>query len=214
MMNTDIQAEELLEMETQVQAALTETDILARYVSTILSPFVIAVPFVFLVAYAPNEPDALLSAALTLFFLSIGPLLYILIGMRLGKFTDFDVSVRSQRTGPLLFSSISSLIGYLVLATIHGPKNLESVLLIAVINSTLLLLISFWWKMSMHTMSLASAVTMLSMLYGYLMLPAFLLVILVSWSRVVLRRHTLAQVTIGSFMGIALTWLFLTLRGF
>jgi hypothetical protein len=29
-MNTDIQAEEHLEMETQVQATLTETDILAR----------------------------------------------------------------------------------------------------------------------------------------------------------------------------------------
>jgi membrane-associated phospholipid phosphatase len=186
----------------------------ARALSTILSPFVIAVPFVFLVAYSTNEPNALLFAALTLFFLSIGPLIYILIGTRLGKFTDFDVSVRSQRTGPLLFSSISSLLGYLVLATIHGPKNLESVLLIAVISSTLLLLISFWWKMSMHATSLASAVTMLSMLYGYLMLSAFLLVILVSWSRVVLRRHNIAQVTIGSFMGIALTWLFLTLRGF
>jgi membrane-associated phospholipid phosphatase len=146
--------------------------------------------------------------------LSIGPLLYILIGVRLGKFTDLDVSVRSQRTSPLLFSGISSLIGYLVLVTIHGPKHLESVLLISVINSTLLLLISFWWKMSMHSMSLASVITMLSMLYGYLMLPAFLLVILVSWSRVVLRRHTLAQVIIGSFMGIALTWLFLTVRGF
>ena len=30
MMNTDIQAEEQLEMDTQVQAALTETDILAQ----------------------------------------------------------------------------------------------------------------------------------------------------------------------------------------
>ena len=186
----------------------------ARTVSMVLSPVVISVPFVFLVAYATNEPDALLSAVLTLFFLSVGPLLYILIGMRLGKFADIDVSARSQRTGPFLFSSISSLLGFLALATLHGPKNLESVLLIAAISSMLLLLITFWWKISMHASALAGSVTMLSMLYGSYMLLAFLLLILVSWSRVVLRRHTIAQVIFGSFTGIALTWLFLILRGF
>lgn len=187
---------------------------IARSVSTVLSPVAISLPFVFLVACSTNEPNTLLFAVLTLFFLSVGPLIYILIGMRLGTFTDIDVSVRSQRTGPFLFGILSSLIGLFALTMTNGPRNLESVLLITAISSTVLLLITFWWKISMHASALAGAVTMLSMLNGIVMLPAFLLVILVSWSRVVLRRHTIAQVIIGSFTGIALTWLCLTLRGF
>jgi membrane-associated phospholipid phosphatase len=45
------------------------------------------------------------------------------------------------------------------------------------------------------------------------MLPLFALVALVSWSRVVLRRHTLAQVIAGSLAGIVLTPLILKVRG-
>ncbi|MBE3561919.1 MAG: hypothetical protein IMW89_22260, partial [Ktedonobacteraceae bacterium] len=71
----------------------------ARYVSTILSPSVISVPFIILVALyrASSTIVALGYALITLFFLSAGPLLYIAAGVRAGKFTDMDVSMRSQR---------------------------------------------------------------------------------------------------------------------
>jgi membrane-associated phospholipid phosphatase len=140
-------------------------------------------------------------------------MLYILIGVKSGKFSDVDVSVRSQRTGPFLFSIVSSLAGFFVLSSLHGSKNLESVLLITVISGIILMVITFWWKISMHASSLSGAITVLSMLYGKVMLPAFFLIILVSWSRVVLRRHTIAQVTAGTLMSIALSWCLLTLRG-
>ncbi|GAC1360904.1 MAG: phosphatase PAP2 family protein [Ktedonobacteraceae bacterium] len=186
---------------------------LAHLTSIVLSPVTISLPFIALVALSSHESNVLLSAALTLFFLSVGPTIYILLGVRSGKFTDVDVSVRSQRTGPFLFSIVSSLIGFFVLSFIHGSKNLESVLLITVISGIILMVVTFWWKISMHASSLSGAITMLSILYGKVMLPAFLLVLLVSWSRVVLRRHTIAQVAAGSLMSIALSWLLLTIRG-
>ncbi len=185
----------------------------ARLISIVLSPVTISLPFIALVALSSHESNVLLSAALTLFFLTFGPTIYIIMGVRSGKFTDVDVSVRSQRTGPFLFSILSSLLGFFVLDSIHGSKNLESVLLITVISGILLMIITFWWKISMHASSLSGVVTMLSILYGKIMLPAFLLVLLVSWSRVVLRRHTIAQVTIGSLVSIVLSWLFLSIRG-
>lgn len=185
----------------------------AHLVSIILSPVTISLPFITLVALYPHESNALLSAVLTIFFLSFGPTIYIVAGVRSGKFTDVDVSVRSQRTGPFLFSIVSSLLGFFVLAYIHGSKNLENVLLITVISGIILMIITFWWKISMHASSLSGAITMLSILYGKFILPAFLLVLLVSWSRVVLRRHTIAQVAAGSLMSIVLSWLLLSLRG-
>src|SRR5258708_4163591 len=68
----------------------------ARFVSNILAPTTISVPMVVLIAFykASSIANALGYAALTLFFLSIGPFLYILLGVRLGKLSDVDVSKR------------------------------------------------------------------------------------------------------------------------
>ncbi|GCE19499.1 phosphatase PAP2 family protein [Dictyobacter kobayashii] len=186
----------------------------ARLVSTILSPAVVALPFILLMAFSTNDQNPLLSAIITIFFLCVGPMGYITFGVMTGKFTDVDVSVRSQRVGPFLFGIASSLIGFLILHVTNGQKNLESVLLLVSISGMIMMLITFWWKISMHASALSAAVTALSMVYGRVILPAFLLVILVSWSRVVLRRHTLAQVIAGSLVGVGLSWLLLKSQGF
>ena len=54
---------------------------------------------------------------------------------------------------------------------------------------------------------------MLTALYGIIVLPIFVLLLLVSWSRIVLHRHTLAQVVGGSLMGIILTLVIIIIRG-
>jgi membrane-associated phospholipid phosphatase len=46
---------------------------------------------------------------------------------------------------------------------------------------------------------------MLTALYGNVILPAYRLLILVCWSRVVLRRHMTAQVIAGSLLSIFLS---------
>jgi membrane-associated phospholipid phosphatase len=188
---------------------------IARYISNILSPAVISLPLVLLVALyrSTSQAENLFYALLTIFFVSIGPLLYIVIGVRLGKFTDVDVSVRSQRTGPFLFSLGSCLVGLLVITQTHGPKNLQTLLIMTIISGSILMITTIWWKISIHASTLAGAVTLLTVLYGLVILPAYLLVILVSWSRVVLRRHTLGQVVAGTLVSIAMTLILLKIRG-
>jgi membrane-associated phospholipid phosphatase len=188
---------------------------IARYVSNILSPISVSIPFVFLVAlyHAQNTFAALSYASAVLFFMSIGPMIYILVGVRQGKFTDIDVSVRSQRSGPFLFGILSAFVGLLILSFFHEPKDLQTVMLAVIACGTILMLITLWWKISMHASALAGAVTMLTALYGNIILPAYLLLILVCWSRVVLRRHTTAQVIAGSLLSIFLSILTIAIRG-
>ena len=188
---------------------------IARHVSNILAPATISLPFILLVAFyqAQNQLTAFIYACITLFFLSVGPLLYILICVRLGKLSDIDVSRRSQRAGPFLFGIVSVMIGWLVLALTNGPRNLQTVLIIAVFSGIIIMVITFWWKISMHASSLGGAATMLTVLYGAVMLPLFVLLVLVSWSRVALRRHTVTQVIAGSLAGIVLSLVILKLRG-
>lgn len=186
----------------------------ARFISTILSPAIVALPFIFLMAFSNNQQNAFISAIIAIFFLCVGPMTYITIGVITGKFTDVDVSVRSQRIGPFLFGIGSSLIGYIFLHLTNGQKSLESVLLLVSISGLIMMLVTFWWKISMHASALSAAVTTLSMVYGKIILPAFLLVVLVSWSRVVLRRHTPGQVIAGSIVGAILSWTLLKIQGF
>lgn len=186
----------------------------ARYISIILAPPTISVPMVILVAlyHISNLTTAFLYAAVTLFFLSCGPLAYILLGVRLGRLSDVDVSRQAERFGPFLFSIASMTLGFFVLLELHGPKNLETVLLGTALIALVLMVTTCWWKISVHATSLSGAVTVLIALYGVPMLPAILLLGLVNWSRVVLGRHTVAQVVAGSLVGIVLTGILLLLR--
>jgi membrane-associated phospholipid phosphatase len=185
----------------------------ARLVSTVLSPALVALPFIVLVAFYHHQGNPLLSASIALFFLSVGPMIYIIFGVITGKFTDVDVSTRSQRTGPFIFGIASSFLGFATLTLTHGQKMLEIVLLLAALSGIIMMLTTFWWKISIHTSALSAAITMLSMLYGKILLPAYLLVILVGWSRVILHRHSRAQVTAGSIVGVLLTVVLLKWQG-
>jgi len=188
---------------------------IARYVSNILAPATISLPFILLVAFyqTQDQLSALIYAFITLFFLSVGPLLYIIIGVRLGKLSDIDVSRRTQRVGPFIFGIVSVMIGWLVLTLTNGPRNLQTVMIITVFSGIIMMVITFWWKISMHASSLGGVATMLTALYGAVMLPLFVLLVLVSWSRVALRRHTVPQVIAGSLAGIVLSLLILKIRG-
>ncbi len=187
----------------------------ARLISNILAPAPISLPLIVLVAlyHARNVLLALFYALVTLFFLSIGPFIYILIALRMGKISDVDVSRRTERAGPFLFGISSVLAGWLVLIISQGPRNLQTLLIITAVSGILMMVTTLWWKISIHASSLGGAATMLTAFYGAIMLPAFLLLILVSWSRVVLRRHTVLQVVAGSLVSIALTLLILKIRG-
>jgi membrane-associated phospholipid phosphatase len=187
----------------------------ARQISNILAPVTISVPGVLLVALynARSLASALFYACVTFFFLSFGPMLYIIIGVRLGKFSDVDVSRRKERIGPFLFGLASVLAGLVTLVLIKAPKNLQTLLIITAVSCIVMLVITLWWKISIHASSLAGMVTFLTALYGVIVLPAFLLVVLVSWSRVVLRRHTVAQVVAGALVSITLTSAILSIRG-
>jgi len=207
-----VDADEQLILEPQPKPVRAR---FAHLISTILAPSTISVPFIILVAlyHASNVREALLFALVTLLFLSIGPLMYIVLGVKLGKLSDVDVSRRSERAGPFLFGIASILLGWFALILFKGPENLKTVLMITAVSGVVMLIITFWWKISIHASSLGGAATILTALYGLVMLPTFLLLVLVSWSRVALRRHTVPQVIAGSLVSIALSLVILKLRG-
>ena len=205
--NEDIMLEELSPKPLHIR--------FAHHVSNLLAPVTISLPLIALVAFyqARDLFAALFYALSTLLFLSLAPAMYVLIGVRQGRISDIEVSNRSERAGPFLFGMMSTIVGLFILLITHGPKNLETLLFLTGVCGIVMMLTTLWWKISIHTSSLACAATVLTSLYGIVMLPAYLLVVLVGWSRVVLRRHTVAQVVIGALVSIVITMVIMKVRG-
>src|SRR5260370_23728928 len=140
----------------------------ARYVSHVLAPAPLSLPFVLLVAFyhTRDQLAALVYAFITLFFLSIGPLIYIIIGVRLVRLSDVDVSRRTERAGPFLFGITSVMIGWLVLLLINGPKDLVTALIITAGSGVVLMVTEPWVRNSIHASSLEGPEQGLTALYG------------------------------------------------
>jgi membrane-associated phospholipid phosphatase len=86
-------------------------------------------------------------------------------------------------------------------------------MLISMASGIVMVITTCWWKISVHAATLAGALTMLTALYGVILLPTFVLLGMVSWARVLLRRHTIAQVMMGSLVSIVLTVVLVRVRG-
>ena len=75
-----------------------------------------------------------------------------------------------------------------------------------VIAALAVLVITTRWKISIHAIGISAPLMILHMAYGNIVWVWWSLVPLVAGSRVVLQKHTLAQVTTGAALGIIMTF--------
>ena len=158
-MMDNIQQEDAVEAELLAAAPTQPTGYVrvARFISNLFGPAPISVPLIFLVTfYQTREVASALSyTALALLFLSVGPFLYILLGVRMGKLSDVDVSKRTERLGPFIFALLSTSVGVVVLMHTHAPGVLIACLLITVIIGIIMMITTLWWKISIHASAMA-----------------------------------------------------------
>lgn len=64
--------------------------------------------------------------------------------------------------------------------------------------------INQFWKGSAHAAAAAGSAATLVVVFGAWLVPSFLIVALVAWSRVKLHDHTPGQVVVGAVTGAAL----------
>lgn len=129
------------------------------------------------------------------------PILFIAVGIWSGKANDLDLRDRMQRLLPLAVALLCSGVATLLLRLAHGPWELEVAVLAGLIPGLVLTVITLWWKISFHTATIACATIVLWWLLGRWALLGLLVCAAVGTSRVVLGRHTPAQVVAGAIVG-------------
>jgi membrane-associated phospholipid phosphatase len=105
-------------------------------------------------------------------------------------------------------------VGLLVLTAVDAPRSVTAMVLAVVGGVAVLAAVSPFWKMSGHAAAVSCAAVVLVLMLGAAWAPLLLLVPAVSWSRVVLRAHTPAQVVAGSlFGGVVMAGIWWLLQG-
>lgn len=139
-----------------------------------------------------DYPWILLTAVL---FLFTGGLLFICTKLKI--FSDFDLSRRGER--PLFFFLLILLgVGLLFLYIVFGASLfLRYFIIIYLVEIILDFLITLFWKISNHTLSVTSFVLFSIILLGYSHLYLILLIPFVAWARLYLKKHTLGQIVGG-----------------
>lgn len=176
----------------------------ARLVGELLSPPPVLAVLALLVAWdsSPTPAMAAVWGAIAAVSASVLPYAIILRGVRHGRLSDRNISVREQRIAFGLVAITSILIGLAVLAAFDAPAEMVALQASIAVGVACGWVITLWWKISVHAAIAAGAATVLLLVFGLALLVAWPLVALIAWSRVQVGDHTPAQVLAGVALGI------------
>jgi membrane-associated phospholipid phosphatase len=184
---------------------------IARWVSHVISPHIVGVVVfsILTLTYSDKPFEVLLWVAFIVPFLVIPPLVYLLWLVRQGAIEDIYMPNRATRVRPL-----TVMMGwfFVCLGLIHyweAPPLVEVLILLISMLVGVLSLVTLFWKISFHGATITAAATTTVMVSSsYYVWPVMLLVPLVGWSRIRLKRHTPRQVIYGSLVGALIALIF------
>ena len=143
---------------------------------------------------------------LSFFFSTLLPIVNVLYLKSQGLITDIDASNRKERLLPIAFGALFFLIGFITLRQLNSPMIIQGIMFCNLINTILVWLITKYWKVSIHTLSIASAITIFWILGYKYVIMMFLMLALTTISRTLTNSHTLSQSIVGIIIGIVSTY--------
>jgi membrane-associated phospholipid phosphatase len=191
---------------TDTQFAVVTPSIIQRVarISTEVAqpPLVLSLLLVLAAMRDGGGVTALLPGLVAAVTICLAPLLVVVILARRGKLTDHHVGDKKQRRPVMLWTLASALVGCGILTLINTPITVWA-LIAGILGGILaLIIVSPFWKVSGHAMTLGGATVSSAMLFGVWSIPFVIAAPLVCWSRVYLKDHTLSQVITGFLTGL------------
>ncbi|GBF72418.1 hypothetical protein PA598K_00670 [Paenibacillus sp. 598K] len=179
---------------------------LAQLISRLTNPLYVAPPLFLTVAIftAPDVEAGLLWWLVIGLGLSVAPLLLIRRGVRRGTYSNVHVSRREQRLVPFLFTGGCMVVVLLALFLTQAPLPLLAAVTAMICTLLIALAITQWarWKISLHLIGFAGALTTLAVVVAPLFFVSYVLLPLIGWARWRVRAHTVGQICAGSLLGL------------
>lgn len=178
----------------------------AKGVSFFLGPVFTLFPVLFiLVAKFSTDYSHVLKWTLFSYAFVISVALFVIAGVMLGFFSNFNVSRKEQR--PLLFSFTAfAMFCYLVSIFIfNAPKILFIALFAIVLCLIVMIIANRWIKASIHLAIFTGAVLFIMVVYRGYSFFLLTLIPLLAWARVKMKEHSPMETVVGSILGIVIT---------
>ena len=188
----------------------------ARVMSMIFTPFylpVLGLAALFSLSYLSDLVPwhYKLTVIVTVYlFTVLLPTLLIHLYRKYQGWTLIELGIKERRMVPYVISIVCCFTCYYLMHLYHIPHFISSILVSALAIQIICALINVWWKISTHSAAIggvAGALLSFSIIFQFNPLWWLCLVLLLSGmvgtSRMILRQHTLPQVTIGFFVGLA-----------
>jgi len=169
------------------------------------APLIAGFTFLFLSHLMAHGTLFLLFSATGVLFAGILPVLLTIYWSMLVRNIPYDIPEKGDRTWLLVMVIVSYGIGSAAFILLHAPWLITALMVCYCTNTTIVLLINHWWKISVHAMGIAGPMAIMVFAVGPPGLLLFVFLVPVMWSRVYLQRHTPGQVVLGALLGCLLT---------
>ncbi len=172
----------------------------AKIISRMLDPFIVFFSLMIMASLqgGASGKDLLFTLFVIVVGILVPPMSLLLWAVRTKKVTNWDVSNRKQRVWVFLIFFFFLFIDMFIINLLHN-EELSNLFIFVIISFIGTFAITLFWKISGHLSTLASGISMILHWYGWNWWPILLFLPILAWSRVVLKRHTLAQ-TIGGIL--------------
>lgn len=190
----------------------------ARALSAVFTPFylsLVGMTVLFTFSYLSQMPWGykLSVLAMVYFFTILMPTMLIKLYRNYHGWTLIQLSRKERRVVPYLLSIVSYYACFYVMRLYNIPHFMGNILMAALVIQIVCALINVWWKISTHTAAIGGVVgALLAFSFIFMFNPitwlCFSLVLsgLVGTSRIILRQHTLSQVTTGFGVGVLIAF--------
>ena len=180
----------------------------SKYLSEIFNPMNSLIIYFIVFSSANFSIDESVRQFLPLLLLTIIPIsFWIIYHVKTKKYTDTDVSDRKQRKGFYFFIA-ASILTYLTFVYLRYERT-DFVLIFLLILLIAMQISNYFIKSSMHTalnIFVAALLFAIEPIFGGIWLG---ISVLVGISRIILKRHTLAEVLSGSMIAGVISFIYL-----
>ncbi|RYG75245.1 hypothetical protein EON80_01290 [bacterium] len=137
----------------------TLLDRVAFVLSATLSPYIVIPVGTVGILYA-RSPQAQFWqwVAISIFFSTVAPALYVVAGVLRGRITDVHVMERNQRTGPFVVAILGGFLAAYILKKMGAPVSVWGLSILLSVNGLIISAITAFTKISVHVAVLAATV--------------------------------------------------------
>lgn len=177
----------------------------ARIVSFIISPPIVWAVWVFPIAVSVSTStrQAFLYASIFTMIVCVMPMLFVAYMVKIGKIGDLHMRESQERYIPYSLSIIGAMVTGLIFIQLHAHPILLIMAVVTTVQLLFMLVGTFFIHISAHAMAITSVTSATAIIFSVglsmIFVPVILVVVL---ARLVLLRHTPAQIVAGSLVGV------------